>query len=69
MSHYQNDQFVSNVGGSQQEMVYHIRQMNKRIALFKTAVSFRVSNSYFKDKKTRQQFVSNVNQNKKRKRF
>jgi len=35
--------------------------MNKRVALFKAHVSFRVSNSYFRDKKTQQQFVSNVN--------
>jgi len=35
--------------------------MNKQIALFKAHVSFRVSNSYFRDKKAWQQFVANVN--------
>jgi len=38
-----------------------IKLMNKRIELFNARVSFRVSNSYFRDKKTRQQFVSIVN--------
>jgi len=30
--------------------------MNKQMAIFKAHVSFRVSNSYFRDKKTHQQF-------------
>jgi len=39
------------------------KQMNKRTALFKAQVGFRVPNSYFKDKKTRQQFWQNANEN------